>query len=45
MKPAPQTPLSALRLAELFNDAFPPGVVNVISGGQPRGTRSSPIPS
>ncbi|MFC8667648.1 aldehyde dehydrogenase family protein [Streptomyces sp. NPDC057199] len=33
MKCAPQTPLSALRLAELFAEAFPPGVVNVLSGG------------
>ncbi len=33
MKPAPQTPLSALRLAELFAQAFPPGVVNVVTGG------------
>ena len=33
MKPAPQTPLSALLLAELFREAFPPGVVNVVTGG------------
>jgi betaine-aldehyde dehydrogenase len=33
MKPAPQTSLSTLALGELFNEAFPPGVVNVISGG------------
>lgn len=33
MKPAPQTPLSALRLAELFGQAFPPGVMNVVTGG------------
>ena len=33
LKPAEQTPLSALRLAELIRDAgFPPGVVNVING-------------
>jgi acyl-CoA reductase-like NAD-dependent aldehyde dehydrogenase len=33
MKPAPQTSLSTLFLAELFNEAFPAGVVNVVSGG------------
>lgn len=33
MKPAPQTSLSTLRLAELFHEAFPPGVVNIVSGG------------
>lgn len=41
LKPAEQTPLSALYLAELVNEAgFPPGVVNIIPGfgetaGQP----------
>lgn len=33
MKPAPQTPLSCLALGELFAKSFPPGVVNIISGG------------
>lgn len=33
LKPAEQTPLSALYLAELFDEAgFPPGVFNVITG-------------
>ena len=33
LKPAEQTPLTALRLAELCNEAgIPPGVVNVITG-------------
>ena len=33
LKPAEQTPLSALRLAELAAEAgFPPGVVNIING-------------
>lgn len=33
LKPAEQTPLSALRLADLFVEAgFPPGVVNILSG-------------
>jgi acyl-CoA reductase-like NAD-dependent aldehyde dehydrogenase len=33
MKPAPQTSLSTLFLGELFAEAFPPGVMNIISGG------------
>ncbi len=37
LKPAPQTSLSSLVLGELFNEAFPPGVVNVISGGAETG--------
>ena len=33
LKPAEQTPLTALRLAELIAEAgFPPGVVNIITG-------------
>ncbi len=33
LKPAEQTPLTALLLAELFEEAgFPPGVVNVVTG-------------
>ena len=33
LKPAEQTPLTALRLAELIQEAgFPPGVVNVVTG-------------
>jgi acyl-CoA reductase-like NAD-dependent aldehyde dehydrogenase len=33
MKPAPQTALSTLGLARLFAEAFPPGVMNVVTGG------------
>jgi acyl-CoA reductase-like NAD-dependent aldehyde dehydrogenase len=33
LKPAEQTPLSALALAEIVREVFPPGVFNVISGG------------
>lgn len=33
LKPAEQTPLTALRLGALFNEAgFPPGVVNIVTG-------------
>jgi len=33
IKPAEQTPLTALRLAEIAFDHFPAGVVNVVTGG------------
>lgn len=33
MKVAPQAPLSALALGELLAEAFPPGVINLLSGG------------
>jgi 1-pyrroline dehydrogenase len=32
LKPAEQTPITTLMLAELCNDIYPPGVVNVITG-------------
>ena len=37
LKPADQTPLSALRIAELWHDVFPPGVFNVVTGGREAG--------
>ncbi|HXY32055.1 MAG TPA: NAD-dependent succinate-semialdehyde dehydrogenase [Gemmatimonadaceae bacterium] len=38
LKPAEQTPLTALRLASVFHDAgFPPGVFNVIPTSDPKG--------
>ena len=38
LKPAEQTPASTLRLAELAQEIFPPGVINVITGdGDPVG--------
>jgi acyl-CoA reductase-like NAD-dependent aldehyde dehydrogenase len=37
IKPAPQTSLSTLGLAELFAEAFPAGVVNIVSGGADAG--------
>jgi phenylacetaldehyde dehydrogenase len=39
LKPAEQTPLTALRLAELVTEVgFPPGVVNIVTGfGEPAG--------
>lgn len=39
LKPSELTPLSALRVAELAADVFPPGVLNVLTGkGDPVGT-------
>ncbi len=35
LKPADQTPLSALWLGKLVQDCFPPGVVNIVSGDGP----------
>jgi len=32
VKPSPYTPLTTVRLGELFKDVFPPGVLNVVSG-------------
>ena len=37
VKPADQTPLSALRIAELWDGLFPPGVFNVVTGGRETG--------
>jgi betaine-aldehyde dehydrogenase len=37
LKPAEQTPLSALRLSELLGDLLPAGVLNVVAGGRAAG--------
>lgn len=37
IKPSPFTPLTTLRLGELLREAFPPGVVNVLAGGDELG--------
>ncbi|MBI3524889.1 MAG: aldehyde dehydrogenase family protein [Betaproteobacteria bacterium] len=37
LKPSPYTPLSVLRLGELAKDILPPGVLNVVSGGDELG--------
>lgn len=37
LKPSPFTPLCTLKIGELFRDVFPPGVLNVISGGDELG--------
>lgn len=37
IKPAPTTPITALLLGEIARDIFPPGVLNVVSGGNELG--------
>ena len=37
IKPSPFTPLSTLRLVQLMNEVLPPGLVNIISGGDELG--------
>ncbi|MED5461612.1 MAG: aldehyde dehydrogenase family protein, partial [Pseudomonadota bacterium] len=37
IKPSPFTPLSTLRMIELFNEVLPAGLVNVIAGGDELG--------
>lgn len=45
LKPAEQTPLSTLKLAELTSDGLPPGVLNVVTGyGPETGGRLSEHP-
>lgn len=33
LKPSPFTPLCTLKIGEIFRDIFPPGVLNIVSGG------------
>jgi acyl-CoA reductase-like NAD-dependent aldehyde dehydrogenase len=46
LKPSPFTPLTTLKVAELLRDVVPPGVVNVVSGGDDLGAwmTSHPVP-
>jgi len=44
MKPPEQAPLSALRLAELCEGLFPPGVFNIVPGGREAGARLAAHP-
>lgn len=39
LKPAPETPLSSLRIAELAADVLPAGVLNVVTGGVETGVQ------
>jgi acyl-CoA reductase-like NAD-dependent aldehyde dehydrogenase len=46
LKPSPYTPLTTLKLGELLRDVVPPGVVNVVSGGNDLGgwMTTHPVP-
>ena len=46
LKPSPYTPLATLRLGEIINELLPPGVVNVVTGGDDLGAAMTahPIP-
>ena len=44
IKPSPFTPLGTLRMIELISQALPPGVVNVIAGGDDLGAALSKHP-
>ena len=45
VKPSPFTPFAALRLGEIMNEVLPPGVVNVVSGGDEVGARMTTHPT
>jgi acyl-CoA reductase-like NAD-dependent aldehyde dehydrogenase len=46
LKPSPYTPLSCLLFGDLSREVLPPGVLNVISGGNERGVKMTehPVP-
>jgi acyl-CoA reductase-like NAD-dependent aldehyde dehydrogenase len=46
LKPSPFTPLSSLRIGELLRGVLPPGVLNVVSGGDALGAwmTAHPVP-
>jgi acyl-CoA reductase-like NAD-dependent aldehyde dehydrogenase len=46
LKPSPYTPLSSLKMGELLNEVFPPGVFNVVSGDDELGQwmTAHPVP-
>ncbi len=46
LKPSPYTPLATLKVGELLRDVLPPGVLNVVSGGDDLGgwMTSHPVP-
>jgi acyl-CoA reductase-like NAD-dependent aldehyde dehydrogenase len=44
LKPSPHAPLCTLKLGELLRDIFPPGVVNVLAGGDDCGQWMSAHP-
>jgi len=45
LKPSPYTPLSSLLLGEILRDVLPPGVLNVVAGGDELGSWISSHPT
>jgi acyl-CoA reductase-like NAD-dependent aldehyde dehydrogenase len=45
LKPSPYTPLATLKLGELWREVFPPGVVNMVSGGNDVGAAMTSHPA
>jgi acyl-CoA reductase-like NAD-dependent aldehyde dehydrogenase len=46
LKPSPYTPFATLRMGEILADVLPPGVLNVVSGGDDLGAKMThhPVP-
>jgi len=44
LKPSPFTPLCTLKIGEIFRDIFPPGVLNIVSGGDQLGPQMTAHP-
>jgi len=44
LKPSPYTPLATLKMGEIARDVFPPGVLNIISGGDQLGPQMTEHP-
>jgi acyl-CoA reductase-like NAD-dependent aldehyde dehydrogenase len=46
LKPSPYTPLTTLKVGEVLRDVLPPGVLNIVSGGDDLGAwmTSHPVP-
>lgn len=44
LKPSPFTPLCTLRIGQMFSEIFPPGVLNVVSGGDQLGPQMTAHP-
>jgi acyl-CoA reductase-like NAD-dependent aldehyde dehydrogenase len=45
LKPSPYTPLSSLAMVEVLNEALPPGVLNVVTGGDALGAMMTGHPT
>ncbi|MGY1753444.1 aldehyde dehydrogenase family protein [Blastococcus sp. SYSU D01042] len=45
LKPSPYTPLSSLAMVEVLNQALPPGVLNIVTGGDSLGAAMTAHPT